>query len=100
MGVALVLLDTILSGGHPEAPADLAAKARLPKGHWVGERAARDVLDLARKGRSFGALGALITKRGSPAVQSGAALALAATMQTWSALTGDPVDRITRSVFR
>lgn len=100
MGVALDLLDTILSGRHPDAPDGLGARVRLPKGHWVGERAARDVLDLARKGRSFSALGALITKRGSPAVQSGAALALAATMQAWSALKGTPVDRITPSVFR
>jgi hypothetical protein len=100
MGLALDLLDTILSGRHPEAPAGLGAKVRLPKGHWVGERAARDVLDLARKGRSFSALGALITKRGSPAVQSGAALALAATMQAWSVLAETPVDRITPSVFR
>jgi hypothetical protein len=42
----------------------------------------------------------LITKQGSPAVQSGAALALAALMQAWSDLTGTPVDQITPSVFR
>ena len=100
IGVALDLLDTILSGRHPESPAGLGAKVRLPKGHWVGERAARDILDLARKGRSFDALGALITKQGSPAVQSGAALALAALLQAWSDLTGTPVDQITPSVFR
>jgi len=100
IGVALDLLDTILSGRHPESPVGLGGKVRLPKGHWVGERAARDIVDLARKGRSFDALHALITKQGSPAVQSGAALALAALMQAWSDLTGTPVDQITPLVFR
>jgi hypothetical protein len=76
------------------------AGSRKRNGHWVGERAARDILDLAGKGRSFDALRALITKQGSPAVQSGAALALAALLQAWSDLTRTPVDQITPSVFR
>ncbi|MGH8827648.1 MAG: hypothetical protein ACRDVZ_08650 [Jiangellaceae bacterium] len=99
IGVALDLLDTILSGKNASAPAGIGARTRLPKGHWVGERAARDILDLARRGRAFGALGALITKQGSPAVQSGAALALAATIQAWADLTGTPVDQVTPSVL-
>ena len=100
IGIALDLLDTVLSGRHLESPAGLGEKVRLPKGHWVGERAARDIIDLARKGRSFDSLRALIGKQGSPAVQSGAALALAALMQAWSDLTETPVDQITPSVFR
>ncbi len=99
IGVALDLLDEILSGQRSDAPAGIGARTRLPKGHWVGERAARDILDLSRRGRAFGALGALITKQGSPAVQSGAALALAATMQAWADLTGTPVDQVTPSAF-
>jgi hypothetical protein len=89
IGVALDLLDTILTGNHPDAPAGIGAKARLPQGHWYGERAARDILDLARRGRAHGALGALITKQGSHAVQSGAAIAV-----------DHPVDQVTPSVFR
>ncbi len=50
IGVALNLLDTILGSGCPEAPAGIGARAKLPKGHWHGERAARDILDLARRG--------------------------------------------------
>lgn len=100
IGVALDLLDTILSGQLADAPAGIAARTRIPKGHWVGERAARDILDLARKGKAFSALGSLITRQGSPAVQSGAALALAAAMKTWSEVTGTPVDQVTPSVLR
>ena len=99
IGVALDLLDEILSGHHDEAPSGIGARTKLPKGHWVGERAARDVLDLARKGRAFATLDSLIRRQGSPAVQSGAALALAATIQVWSDLTGKPVDQVTPAVF-
>ena len=100
IGVALDLLDTILTGSHPDTPAGIGAKARLPKGHWYGERAARDILDLARRGRAHSALGALIAKQGSHAVQSGAAIALAGTMQAWAALAGKQVDKVTPSVFQ
>jgi len=99
IGVALDLLDAILSGRHDEAPTGIGARTKLPKGLWVGERAARDVLDLARKGRAFATLDSPIRRQGSPAVQSGAALALAATMQAWSDLTGKPVDQIAPVVF-
>ena len=97
--MAFDLLDQILLGIHDKAPAGIGARTKLPKGHWVGERAARDVPDLARKGRAFATLDSLIRRQGSPAVQSGAALALAATMQAWSDLTGEPVDQITRTAF-
>lgn len=65
IGVALDLLDQILSTGHPDSPKGLAPRVRLPRGHWVGGRAARDILDLALRGRAFGSLDALITKQGS-----------------------------------
>jgi hypothetical protein len=99
IGVALDVLDTILGAGHPDAPAGVGARAKLPKGHWFGERAARDVLDLARRGRAFRALDSLIAKQGSPAVQAGAALALAGAMQAWSDLAGKPVDQVTPAVL-
>lgn len=100
IGVALDLLDEILSGQHSDAPIEIGARTRLPKGHWAGERAARDILTLARRRRAFKAFGSLITRQGSHAVQSGAALALSATMQTWSDAIDTPVDKITPSVFR
>ena len=56
IGVALGLLDQWLAGqaqGDSGAPAGLAPLTRLPPGHWTGERAARDILTLARKGRAF-----------------------------------------------
>jgi hypothetical protein len=99
IGVALDLLDTIVGRGHPEAPDGIGARAKLPKGQWHGERAARDILDLARRGRAFRALDSLIAKQGSPAVQAGAALALAGAMQAWADLVGKPVDQITRAAF-
>ncbi len=100
IGVALDLLDTVLSGNVASAPDGLGPRTRLPKGHWVGERAAGDILNLARKGRAFNAFGSLITRQGSHSVQSGAAIALAATMLTWSELSGTPVDEVTPNIFR
>lgn len=97
--MALGLLDEVLSGQRSDAPAGIGARTRLSRGHWAGERAARDILDFARRGRAFGRSEGS-SRQGSPAVQSGAALALAATMQTWCDEIGTPVDEITTSVFR
>ena len=53
IGAALGLLDEWLSGHHPQAPA----------GHWTGERAATDILVLARKRRAFRSLDTLLIKQ-------------------------------------
>jgi len=47
IGVALALLDNWLPG---------ADRVKLPSGAWLGERAATDVLALARKGRAYRSL--------------------------------------------
>lgn len=86
IGVALGLLDEWLSGRVPDSPAGLAQATRLPAGHWVGERAATDILTLARKGRAVRSLDSLIVRQGSVSVLYGATLALAAAVQAWSAL--------------
>ncbi len=36
IGVALDLLDEILSGQRSDAPAGIGARTRIPKAHWVG----------------------------------------------------------------
>src|SRR5262249_53847306 len=64
IGVALGLLATGLSGPDSNAPARLAERTRLPAGHWVGERAATDILVLASKGRAFRSLNTLMIKQG------------------------------------
>ena len=64
IGVALGLLDDWLSGRRPERAHRLAAHTRLPPGHWNGERAATDILALARKGRAFRSLDTLIIRQG------------------------------------
>ena len=61
IGVALGLLDDWLCGHSQQARAQLGDRAVLPAGHWTGERAATDILALARKGRAFRSLNALIT---------------------------------------
>ena len=66
IGVALGLLDQWLPGHDRSTPADLGKLTRLPAGHWTGERAAADIVTLARKGRAFASLDALIA-RGRPA---------------------------------
>ena len=84
IGIALGLLDEWLSGHDADAPAGLARLTRLPAGHWTGERAATDILALARKGRAFRSLDTLITRQGGQHVLYGSALALAAAIQAWS----------------
>jgi hypothetical protein len=100
MGMALGLLDDWLGVHDPATPPGLADRVRLPKGHWQGERAARDVLALAGKGRAFRALGSLITRQGGPQVLYGSALALAAAIRAWSNDTATPVPELARTAIR
>jgi hypothetical protein len=64
IGVGTGLLDDWLSGRHPDTPKGLAAAVRLPRGHWTGERAATDLLALARKHRAFAKQDAVIAGQG------------------------------------
>jgi hypothetical protein len=100
IGVALGLLDDWLTGNDPHAPKDLGRRVRLPAGHWLGERAATDILVLARKGRAFGSLDTLITRQGGEHVLYGSALTLAAATQTWATGTDTPVLELVRTVVR
>ena len=99
-GLALGLLDQWLAGHDTDAPAGLAARTRLPAGHWTGERAATDILPLARKGRAFASLDSLIARQGGQHVLYGSALALAAALQAWAAQTGTPVSDLARTAVR
>lgn len=98
-GVALGLLDSWLSGHDQDAPAHLGDHTRLPAGHWLGERAATDILVLASKGRAFRSLNTLITRQGGQHVLYGSALVLAAATQAWSQTTGTPVPDLTRTII-
>lgn len=100
IGVALGLLDDWLTGSDPHAPGGLGQRVRLPAGHWLGERAATDILVLARKGRAFGSLDTLIARQGGQHVLYGSALTLAAAAQTWAASTDTPVREIARAAVR
>jgi hypothetical protein len=100
IGIALGLLDEWLGGHDESTPPRLAERVRLPRGHWVGERAARDILALAAKGRAFRSLGSLLTRQGGPQVLYGSALALTATIRAWSTGTGTPVPELARTLIR
>ncbi|MBO0773599.1 MAG: hypothetical protein J2P35_19255 [Actinobacteria bacterium] len=100
IGVTLGLLDDWLSAHDSAAPARLAQQARLPAGHWTGERAATDILNLASKGRAFRSLDALIARQGGKHVLYGSALALAAAAQAWSQATDTPVPELIRAAVR
>ena len=90
-----------LAGRHdPTTPTRLADRVRLAKGHWQGERAARDILALASKGRAFRSLGSLITRQGGQHVLYGSALALTATIRTWSTETATPMPELARTTIR
>ena len=99
-GIALGLLDQWLAGRDTGAPASLATMTRLPAGHWTGERAAIDILTLARKGRAFGSLDSLIARQGGQHVLYGSALALAATLQAWARHAETPLIDLARTVLR
>ena len=94
IGVALGLLDDWLSGGGSDTPPGLPQRVRLPAGNWTGERAATDILVLARKGRAFASLSTLIARQGGKHVLYGSALTLAATIQAWAAQTDTPVSNL------
>jgi hypothetical protein len=100
IGITLGLLDDWLDGQDPTVPARLADRVRLPKGHWRGERAARDILALAGQGRAFRSLGPLIARQGGHHVLYGSALALTAALRTWSNDTGTPVPDLARAAIR
>ncbi len=97
IGVALGLLDDWLTGSDPHAPNGLGQQVKLPAGHWLGERAATDILVLARKGRAFSSLDTLIARQGGEHVLYGSALTLAAAAQTWAANTNTPVAEVARA---
>jgi hypothetical protein len=99
-GVALGLLDDWLSGGGSDTPPGLPQRVRLPAGNWTGERAATDILVLARKGRAFASLSTLIARQGGKHVLYGSALTLAATIQAWAAQTDTPVSDLARTTVR
>lgn len=100
IGLALGLLDEWLAGRDPQAPAGLAGQVRLPAGHWLGERAATDILALAGKGKAFRSLSKVIGRQGGKQVLFGAALALTATIQAWSDRAGTPVPDLARAAIR
>jgi hypothetical protein len=115
IGVSLGLLDEWLAVGEvggrdrgsrdhgsrdTDAPRGLAAATRLPAGHWFGERAGTDILALARKGRAFDALGAVIFRHGGKHVLYGSILALAGAVQAWADATDTPFNEVTRSAVR
>jgi len=87
-------------GHDADAPAGLAKLTRLPAGHWTGERAASDILTLARKGRAFASLDSLIARQGGQHVLYGSALALAAALQARSRHAGTPLIDLARTVIR
>ena len=100
IGVALDVLDSWMGGKHGFAPAELAVQVRLPAGHWIGERAATDVLSLAGKGRAFKSLHTLNVRQGGKHLLFGSALAVAAALQTWSRLTDASVKDLAAKYLR
>ncbi len=80
IGIALGLLDEWL--GPRSSEPGLGVHVALPAGRWNGERAATDILALARKGKAFCSLGKLLVRQAGPQVLAGSALALAAAVAT------------------
>jgi hypothetical protein len=100
IGIALGLLDNWLSGQARDAPTELGHHTTLPAGHWHGERAAIDILLLARKGRAFCSLDKLLTRQGGPQVLAGSALALAAATDAWAQRSNTPRGKLIPTIIR
>ncbi len=100
IGVALGLLDDWLAGNDTAAPAGMGRRVNLPAGHWLGQRAATDILALARKGRAFRSIDTLIVKQGGKNVLYGSVLTLAAAVRTRSADTNTSVGEISLNHVR
>lgn len=99
-GAALGLLDEHLGGQWTGAPAGLAGHTTLPVGHWIGKRAAADILALAGKGRAFRSLDALTARQGGYHVLAGSALALAALTRAWGQRTNTPHAELIHTAIR
>jgi hypothetical protein len=84
IGITLGLLDDWLRAQDGQAPASVRQRTTLPAGHWPGERAATDILALARKGRAFRSLDKLLIRQGGPQVLAGSVLALGAAIDAWA----------------
>lgn len=93
IGIALGLLDDTLTAPH-------APTVWLPAGHGNGERAATDILALARKGKAFRSLDKLLIRQGGHQVLYGSALALAATVTATAAATNTPPKTIAETLIR
>lgn len=100
VGISLGLLDDWLSGNAADAPVDLGQHASLPAGHWHGERAATDILVLARKGKAFATLDKLLIRQGGPQVLAGSTLALAAAIDAWAQRSGTPRPDLIKTLIR
>ena len=100
IGIALGLLDDWLSGHAPDTPAGLAEHTTLPAGHWTGQRAATDILVLARKHRAFRSLDKLLTRHGGHQVLAGSALTLAAAANTWAKRSHTPPADLIPAIIR
>ena len=98
IGIALSLLDDWLGvqSGRP----DFGAHTALPAGHWNGERAANDILALARKGKAFRSLDKLLIRQGGPQVLAGSALALAAAATTHPRHRDTPTQTLLERLIR
>jgi len=100
IGIALGLLDDWLSGHAHEAPTQLGHHTTLPAGHWRGQRAATDILILARKGRAFRSVEKLLTRHGGPHVLAGCALVLAAATDAWAQRSDTPRAELIPTIIR
>jgi hypothetical protein len=93
VGIALGLLDDTLTAVN-------APIVALPAGHWNGERAATDILALARKGKAFRSLDKLLIRQGGPQVLNGSTLALAATVAAVARGSNAPTSDTIQALIR
>ena len=97
IGISLGLLDDWLSAPDSDG---LGARTTLPAGHWNGERAATDILALARKNKSFRSLDRLLVRQGGPQVLAGSVLALTAAITTRVHDSGTPPIELIHTLIR
>ena len=96
-------LALVYQAGELPVPLELTSAERQELLALIGssaERAARDILTLARMGRAFASFDALIARQGGQHVLYGSALVLATALQAWARHAGTPLIELARNVVR
>ena len=100
IGLATGLMDEVLTGRNPHAPAGLWRRLRRSPIYGPGDVSALDIVAAARKGQSFDSLEPLMIAYGGHEMLYGSSNALGMVVEAWSRATGTPAADLIRAHIR